>query len=355
MDSTHKLAVTSNNKGSALVFIALAIFALVAVLGLSIDLGHLYVVRGELKNAADASALAGAAVLYKDPLNPGATPALDFTRARTAATNFISQNKSDGMNLTTGTIGTGYWNFSLNILDPENITPTSQHVPAVTATISRSSGNNGGPVSTFFAKVFGADQSAVSSNLATRPSVAVSGFPGTVPGGSLFPMALSSCMTDHYFSQDPLPSPATTINISSVYIPGGTGCYTGQWTSFQLDTNNVPDVTGLMNTGNPDPLQTGDDIWIQPGAKAALYKEVNNWLPSTGGKDVLMAIVGTSSGDINTHAEMKIKGFATFHIDSANQGAKYITGHFIEYYKAYPGTRPGGSVSNTVTPPLMVQ
>lgn len=354
MDAAHKLTVCSNNKGSALVYIAFAVFALVGFLGLSIDLGHMYVVRGELKNAADASALAGAAVLYKDPLNPGAPPALDFNRARTAATNFISQNKSDGVTLANGIIGTGYWNLSLNSLEPESITPTSIHVPAVTATIKRSDGNNGGPVTTFFAKVFGAEHTAVSSNVSTRPSVAVSGYPGAVSGGTLFPMALSSCMTDHYFSQNPLPNPATTIIISSVYVPGGAGCYTGQWTSFGLDTNNVPDVTGLMNTGNPDPLQTGDDIWIQPGAKAALFKEVNNWLPA-GGKDVLMAIVGTDSGDINTHSEMTIKGFATFHIDSADQAGKYITGHFIEYFKTFPGIRPGGSVSNTVTPPLMVQ
>jgi len=348
MDASRK--IISNQKGFALVYIALAIAAMVGMLGLTIDLGHLYVVRGELQNAADASALAGAAALYKDPLNPTAVTTLDFVRARNTATGFIGQNKSDKNALIDGSIGSGYWNLTNKSLEPESTIPTSQHIPAVSATISRSAGNNGGPVATFFERVFGAEQSAVSS----RQAIAMVGFLGS--GGALFPMALSSCMTDHYFSQNPMPVTPPTIIINSVYNPGGTGCYTGQWTSFKLDTNNVPDVTELMKTGSPDPpLQVGDDIWIQPGAKAALYKEVNNWLPAAGGKDVLMAIVGTSSGGINTHTEMEIKGFATYHIDSASQGGKYITGHFVDHFTTYPGTTPGGPPTNAVTQPKMVQ
>ena len=343
-----KLTIIGNNKGIALVYIALAIFALVACLGLTIDLGHMYVVRGELQNAADAAALAGAWSLYKDPLNPGAAPALDFTRAQTAATDFINQNSSDNVSLANGTIATGCWNITLNQLEScSTIPPASPQVPAVTATINRSAGNNGGAVPTFFAKVFGANETTVSS----RQAVAVSGFPGSVPGGTLFPLALSSCMTDQYFSQNPLPSPPTTITISSVYVPGGANCYTGQWTSFKLDNNDVPTILDLMANGNPTPLRTGDDVWIEPGAKASLYKETNDNFRNI---DVLMAIVDGSTG-ITTHAEMAIKGFATFHIDSANQAQKTVTGHFIQYFKDYPGIRPGGSVSNTVTPPLMVQ
>lgn len=349
MDTARKLTIIGNRKGVAVIYIALAILALVASLGLVIDLGHLYVVRGELQNAADASALAGAAVLYKDPLNPNAPPSLDFTRARTAATNFIGQNKSDGITLTDGTIATGYWNLSRSTLETP-VTPTNQHVPAVVATISRSSGSNGGPVATMFTKLFGIEESAVSS----RTAVAVSGFPGGAPGNSLFPMALSSCMTDHYFSQSPLPEPPPSITISSVYVPGGSNCYTGQWTSFATDANDVATITDFITNGNPTELNSGDDIWIQPGAKAALYGFVDNWLPA-GGKDVFMAIVGSGSGEITTHSEMEITGFARFHIVSGDQSAKTITGYFIEYLATFPGARPGGSPSNTVTPPVMVQ
>lgn len=354
MDTSGKLTIVGNQKGIALVYVAIAIFVLVGCLGLAVDVGHLQLVRGELQNAADATALAGAAQLYYvDPLNPG-PPALNFDRAKDAAKSFVSQNKSDGAPLADGAISAGYWNLDNNVLQATTITPTSRDVPAVVVTVSRSDGSNGGPVPTFFAKVLGETWRRVA--VSSRQAVAVSGFPGSAPPGELFPIALSSCMTDQYFSQNPLPDPPPEINVSSVYGPGGPGCYTGQWTSFQTGNSDVSTVEGLMNNGNPTTLQTGDPIWIEPGAKNALFNYLEkNWLPS-GGKDVVMAVVGTDTGSITTHSEMLIKGFATFHIDGAVNGSSpYVYGHFIAFNSAYPGSMPGGPVSNTVTPPIMVQ
>lgn len=355
MDAARKLAIIGNQRGLALVYIAMIIFVLLGFLGLAVDVGHLQVVRGELQNAADASALAGAWSLYKDPLNPG-PPSLDWDRARAAATNFIAENESDNVTLENGTIEVGYWSLSQNLLQPTTITPTSQDVPAVVATISRSDGSNGGPVSTFFMKVLGRDNAPVSS----RPAVAVSGFPGTAPPGELFPMAISSCMTDHILSlpESEWPNP---ININSPYLPGGATCFSGQWTSFKLDTNNVPTIRNLMENGNPDPLQVGDDIWIQPGAEGTLY-QTNKWEPPLPpeGRDVVLAVVDTEETDLKTKGERTITGFAVFHIDGAAGGSdKYVYGHFISFSTTYPtafaGSTPGGPVSNIVTPPLMVQ
>lgn len=356
MDTDPKInTIGSNRKGFAFVYFALTIAALMGFLALAIDLGHMYVVRGELQNAADASALAGAASLYKDPLNPTAATSLDFNRARNAATSFVSQNKSDGVSLANGTIATGCWNWTSKQMEACTKTPpVSPQFAAVAATVARSGGNNNGPVPTFFARVFGVDDTAVSS----RTAVAM--VSGPSKGGPLFPMALSSCMTDHYFSQNPMPSTPPTINITSVYAPVGSGCYTGQWTSFQLDTNNVPDIRDLIWQRIPSPLlQIDDNIWIQPGTKATIFQEVNTWLPA-GGKDVLMAVVDTgdtSSGSIMTHSEMKIKGFATFHIDGAvaTGNSKHVFGHFNAYYTTYPGTESGGPVYNSITNAQMVQ
>jgi Flp pilus assembly protein TadG len=343
---TIKLTIIGNKKGFAIVWIALCILVLIGIVGLVVDLGHLYLVRGELQNAADASALAGAGSLYKDPLNPTATPALDFTRAQAAATGFISKNKSDGSPLSVGDVLTGYWDSTSKTIVATQTTPPLPG--AVRVTINRSGGNNGGAVPVLFARVLPGGSSTAP---VTATSTAVSGYVGAVPGGRLFPMALSSCMTNQYFSQDPLPDPPTTIVLDSVYTPGGSNCYTGQWTSFKLDANDVPTIHDLMYNGNPDPIQTGDDIWIEPGAKAQLYGETQS---SFSGQDVLMAIIDGSVG-INTRAEMQVVGFATFHIDSASQPQKTVTGHFISFFKDYPGTTPGGSVSNTVAPPVMVQ
>jgi Flp pilus assembly protein TadG len=343
---TIKLKTIGNNRGLALVYVALAIMVLIGFIGLAFDLSYLYVVKGELQNAADATALAGAGSLYKDPLNPGETPALNFPRASAAATSFVGQNKTSYYdsgaslrNLTDAQVSTGYWT-----------SPSGVQVPAVFVTINRSAGNNGGAVTVFFAKIL---PGVASSAPVTASATAAQGYPGSAPGEILFPIALSSCMTDQYFSQNPLPSPPTTIVFSSPYTPGGSGCYTGQWTSFKLDNNDVPTIRDLITNGSPTPLNTGDNIWIEPGAKASLYGFVNSWLPA-GGKDVLMPIIDGTTG-ITTHAEMAIKGFATFHIVSADQSAKTVTGYFINYTSEFPGTTPGGSVSNTITPPVMVQ
>jgi len=50
-------------RGSILVITALSLVALVGFVGLALDLGHLYVVKTELQNAADAAALAAAEMM----------------------------------------------------------------------------------------------------------------------------------------------------------------------------------------------------------------------------------------------------------------------------------------------------
>jgi len=356
MDSIRQLAVLKDKKGFALVYVALLIPVLFGFVGLAVDVGHLYVVRGELQNAADATALAGAWSLYRDPSNPGALPTLDWERARTAAINFVQENKSGGTALADATIEVGYWP-PLNPADPLSTVSTSpSQVPAVRATISRSAGNNGGPVGLFFMKIL--DPTKVSAPVSSRPAVATSGFPGSVTPNLLFPMALSKCMTDDIFSRPPADWP-NPININSPYGPGGAECSSGQWTSFKLDSNSVPTIRDLMRDGNPDPLAIGDDIWIEPGAEATLF-QTNKWIPPlpAGGIDVVMAIVDTENTDLKTKGERTITGFATFHIDGtdATGADKYIFGHFIAYSETYPlGISPGGPTSNIVSPPQMVQ
>ena len=43
------------------VFVALIMVVLIGFIGMAVDVGHFYVVKSELQNAADAGALAGAA------------------------------------------------------------------------------------------------------------------------------------------------------------------------------------------------------------------------------------------------------------------------------------------------------
>jgi Flp pilus assembly protein TadG len=63
-------------RGSVLAVSALGMLAFILATGLAIDISHLYLVRTELQNAADAAALAGASALNGD--DGGVAKAVDF-------------------------------------------------------------------------------------------------------------------------------------------------------------------------------------------------------------------------------------------------------------------------------------
>lgn len=56
----HRARFKSRQQGAVAIIVALCLFVLVGMLGLVLDLGHIYVTKTELQNAADAAALSGA-------------------------------------------------------------------------------------------------------------------------------------------------------------------------------------------------------------------------------------------------------------------------------------------------------
>ncbi|MCM0083898.1 Tad domain-containing protein [Geomonas sp. Red32] len=338
----------------ALVFVAISLVVLLGFLGLAVDTARLFKVRNELQNAADAAALKGGWYLYTRPTAPGSSPTLQWSVALAKAQELA--NSSDNQALANATASVGYWNLlwdntQPHDLQPTTMIPTTNDVPAVKVAVGKSGANNGGPVTSFFMQLFGKASVPVDS----LPAVAISGHPGTIAAGNLFPLALSNCMTNQYFAQSPLPEPPTTIVINSAYSSGGSSCYSGQWTSFQTNANDVSTIQGFINSGNSSPIETGDSIWIEPGVKNSIYNYVSGWLPS-GGKDVLMAVVDNSTNNLSSKGEIAVTGFATFHIDGANNGSNpNVFGHFVDFSVTAPGSRPGGGSSNSVTLPILVQ
>ncbi len=55
-----------NQEGAVAIMVALVLFLLCGTAALAIDIGHLMVVRNELRNASDAGTLAGARFLYSE-------------------------------------------------------------------------------------------------------------------------------------------------------------------------------------------------------------------------------------------------------------------------------------------------
>lgn len=352
MDASRTL-IRSNQQGFALIYLALILVGMLGIAALVIDIGHMFVVKSELQNAADAAALSGAMKIYSSSSNPSIAPTPRWNEAKQRAESDISLNKSDGFTLVSannGEVQVGYWDTVLRTLPLKSsaLTPTSNEVPAVQVNTFRSGTNS---VPTFFANVISDtfQKAAVKSGTA----IAVRGFPSQVQPGQLFPAVLSKCLSDNYFAQNPLPDPPPTIRIYSSYkFPSGAECETGQWSSLLVDASDVPTIRDLINNGNPTPLTIGDTIYVEPGVKSSIYDEIEQWINSGHG-EVLMPIVNTVlSGNTST----PLVGFAAFKITLSVKKDKYFEGHFLTYYETKPGTTTpgGGPYYGVVTPPVLV-
>ena len=356
-----------NNKGFSIVFVALTMFVIVGFVGLAIDIGHVYMVKGQLQNAADAGALAGAGVIYPANTSPPPVtfPPPNFAGARLSAAAFVKKNRAAGADLTDSDIEiieTGYWNLGQN---PAGMQPTTT-VPAGTCSGSGNScTSNAGcaateicliqdvlavlvtvqkSVPTFFANVVGFN---AFSPRAT--AVAAIGFPRS---GHPFPMAINKCMTDHYFSQNPLPDPPTEITISGPYNHVA-GCDTGQWTSLTHNTNSDRVLRDLMyGTESSPPLYVGDDVHIATGNMTNLYNSIQRDFV---GQVVQLVIV--QDVDLSLNDTTEIIGFADFHIDRVigSGSSSQIVGHFLAYYTDRNTSQLGGPIGNSVTPPALIR
>jgi len=56
-----------NNRGATAIVVAISLIILIGFLAFAVDIGHLFVARNQLQNAADAAALAGASYLSPQP------------------------------------------------------------------------------------------------------------------------------------------------------------------------------------------------------------------------------------------------------------------------------------------------
>ena len=338
---------------------ALWLMTLLGFTALAFDIGHLLLVRNELQNDADAAALAGANCLNKATAASGAdctsapTAALNWSMASTKASSSIGLNKSDGVSLSGGNVQTGYWDINggtalkattLSPVGPCTVTAgvmtSACDKPAVRVIISRATGSNGGSVGMLISSLFGGSAVPVAAS-----AIAVLSSPGSVLPGTLIPQAINKCMFDLYWdsvSNAPKLATTTTLNGvsqvigqpweirigSSYHYPS---CDSGQWTSFQTDSNSENYMKNLISNGNPAPLNIGDGTYIQPGTKTSLYNELSSTYPTPPGADIYMPVVDYPAGLDGVKSRLPIIAFAGFHIVDIQGGSeKYIQGHFIK-------------------------
>jgi len=126
----------ANQKGSVAIIAAAGILLMLGLVGLAVDLGHLYVVKSELHRAADAGAMAGVRSLFPYPvssatlpLTPNCGAALSQGRAICQA-NLVEREAAVVANLQTGS-----WDWSVNCFTSGCL--TDPFTNAVTITVRR--------------------------------------------------------------------------------------------------------------------------------------------------------------------------------------------------------------------------
>lgn len=158
MDAAGRVAILKSQKGMAMVYFALLMVVFFAFLGLAVDVGYMYLTRGQLQNAADAAALAGASRLVAGET---AQPAAREEATRYAAQNIadlktveISDDDSNALS-EKNDITVGNWDRTKT----PNFSTSRSPVNAIQVRARRTAAGDvggesaGGPVKLFFAKV----------------------------------------------------------------------------------------------------------------------------------------------------------------------------------------------------------
>src|SRR5438105_4126219 len=167
--------------GAALVMVAGAMFAVMILAALGIDLGTLYVVRNEAQRAADAAALAGAKMFVTSGFSSGAvSQAVVTPLATTQAQAIGAQNWVGGQ---AAKIQNTDVTFDFTLPGDPRITVVVQRTTA-----------NGNPVPTLFARLWGHGLTDVKAK-ATAEAYNPAGNPGGPPlcAACVKPLLFANC------------------------------------------------------------------------------------------------------------------------------------------------------------------
>jgi Flp pilus assembly protein TadG len=345
-----KSPIFRDESGATAVFVAVSMFMLLTLVGLVIDLGHLYVVRQELQNAADAGADAGAMSLYW--LGNGTEPEdakdlLNCAYAHLKATEVVQQNRSDGQPLliSTADVQVGVWQYSAasNAWEFQSLpcdAANSYTLNAVRVTTRRSNAWNG-PVNLWFAGFLGLDSVEL-----TGQATALLGWVRNLRPGGGFPIAVG----DTYV---PPPGERLWVNFSPDQQDSG------GWHSFLHPAASADYIQDLV-TGDEasDPIKVGDFIEMQNGVATSTVQEVQRQFAARNGEWTVVLPVVPGANTYNQQCE--VVGFVAFDIiDVSPAPDKRVSGWIRGGYIA-PGTDTGSpsggsSVALRASLPKLVQ
>ncbi|MBM9603825.1 TadG family pilus assembly protein [Desulfopila inferna] len=267
-------------KGATAVYVAVVLTVLLMFSALAIDVGHLYGVRNELHNAADAAALAGAANLFNDD------GSLNSQAAIAEAERIASSNRTGNQLVVEITAEPGHWSFSTREFTANfnttqidwqeqsfgDLDSNTDFINAVRVRADRSD------TPSFLARILGFDQFFVSND-----AVAYIGFAGTLfPGELDQPIAIcQESITDADGNY--------SCNMGRMLNSGGNVATsnTGGWTNFSqpCGTASASEMTDLVCAGgNTEALNFGNGIGATGGVQnSTLSAFYDCWRAATNG------------------------------------------------------------------------
>lgn len=275
-------SILHNQCGATIVFVALTLTVLIMFSALAVDVSHLYAVRNELQDSADAGALAGAAVLFKQ--SDGSLE--DRTVILQEGARVAGANKTGNqfVDVNTDDVEIGHWSFTQKQFTPSDATtqtPTWQERPfadldidpafinAVRVTAKRPD------TPSFLARIFSINEFQVGAD-----AVAVRGFAGTLhPGEIDRPIAICK---DSILKND-----AYSCNMGRMLNSGGNAdtAMTAMWTNYTQDpcstasNSDMQDLTKICSASNSTSVTFGEGIGTQNGVQDNVFGFVTDcWL-----------------------------------------------------------------------------
>ena len=264
-------------RGAVSVIVAVMLVALLGFGAIAVDVSMLYAERTQLRNGADAAALAIAQRCAANVSDP------QCSETSSLAAALASSNATDGLS-----------NIKSTVLDTSNRTVT------VTAS-AQEAGHTANEVSLFFARALGMDTAEVNA-----PATVKWGSP--IKGPTLFPITVSICQVrDSTNVMQLLQLHGKNANVDCNYGPSG-AAVEGGFGGLKQDTGqcgaiiDIATSTAGGDTGNNAP----------PNCEATL----NGWAADmNAGKDVIILLpIFNHVTDSGTNAVFKLTTFAAFRV-----------------------------------------
>ena len=337
-------------RGQSGTIAALAAFMLTALVGLTgtaVDMGLLYSTKGELQNAADAAALAGAATMVSFGEN-GEISAQPTTAVATAQQVSLA-NQAHGVNLSLrgDDAVIGYWDTATDAFDP-GLTGSSDpnDITGFQATVRRDELANG-PVETFFAGLVGYGSVGLKAT-----STAFLGWAGLADAAAVdLPLAIhASALTN-----------AGSPDCGAELLFNNENDENAEWTTFfTWPTNDVTVRSYVTQTRQSPELKVGDSINVINGnlsvatmsTLASRFQAQGSDTDGDGAADsweVLLPVVEPGS----SATASTVVGFAHLVMTEADSGKARF---YLQCGRALVGSSSGGGNYGTrATVPSLVQ